>query len=75
MKNLDKFFSKADLPWIKLIWNKYYSNGSLPGNSMNDSFWWRSILRLLNIFKGIASSVNRNWRLFCSGKIFGMVEF
>jgi hypothetical protein len=39
MKNLDKFFSKADLPWVKLIWNKYYSNGSLPGNRMNGSFW------------------------------------
>jgi hypothetical protein len=34
IKNLDKFFSKADLPWVKLIWDKYYSNGSLFGNRM-----------------------------------------
>jgi hypothetical protein len=54
MKNLDKFFSKVNLPWVKLIWDKYYSNGSLPGHSMKGSFWWRSILTLINTFKGIA---------------------
>jgi hypothetical protein len=26
MKNLHKFFNKADLPWVKLIWSKYYPN-------------------------------------------------
>jgi hypothetical protein len=36
MKNLRKFFSKANLPWVKLIWSKYYSNGSLPGERKKD---------------------------------------
>jgi hypothetical protein len=31
LKNLDKFFSKAELPWVQLIWAKYYNNGSAPG--------------------------------------------
>jgi hypothetical protein len=53
MKNLHKFFSKANLLWVKLIWNKYYGNGSLPGQRKKGSFWWRSVLRLLNTFKGI----------------------
>jgi hypothetical protein len=39
MKNLHKFFSKANLPWVKLIWNKYYGNGSLPGQRKKGSFW------------------------------------
>jgi hypothetical protein len=54
MKNLDKFFSKVDLPWVKLLWTQYYTNGKIPVNGMKDSFWWRSMLRLLDNFKGIA---------------------
>jgi hypothetical protein len=27
MKILDKFFSKAYLPWVKLVWSQYYVNG------------------------------------------------
>jgi hypothetical protein len=30
MKNLDKFFSKADLPWVNLVWSQYYGNGRVP---------------------------------------------
>jgi hypothetical protein len=56
LKNLDKFFSKADLHWVKLIWSQYYGNGQVPGNPMKGSFWWRSVLSLLNTFKGIAKA-------------------
>jgi hypothetical protein len=38
MKNLDKFFNKADLSWVKLIWSQYYNNGKLPGQAMKGSF-------------------------------------
>jgi hypothetical protein len=31
MKKLDNFFNKVDLPWVHLIWEKYYQNGKLPG--------------------------------------------
>jgi hypothetical protein len=34
IKNLDKFFSRADLPWVKLIWSQYYANGPMPFNKM-----------------------------------------
>jgi hypothetical protein len=37
MKNLHKFYSKDDLPWVKLLWNKYYTNGKLPGQTMKGS--------------------------------------
>jgi hypothetical protein len=54
IKNLDKFFSRADLPWVKLIWSQYYANGPMSDSSKKCSFWWRSILKLLDTFKGIS---------------------
>jgi hypothetical protein len=38
MKNLHKFFNKDDLPWVKLLWSKYYSNGKLPCQTKKGSF-------------------------------------
>jgi hypothetical protein len=54
MKNLDKFFSKADLPWVNLVWSQYYGNSRVPDNLRKRFFWWRSILKLLDTYKGIA---------------------
>jgi hypothetical protein len=54
LKNLHKFFNIADLPWVKLIWIKYYPNGKVPGVALKGSHWWRNSLKLLNTFKGIA---------------------
>jgi hypothetical protein len=51
MKHLHKFFIKAHLPWVKLIWNKYYNNGRVPGQRNKGSFWWKCVLKLLNTFK------------------------
>ena len=30
MKYLHKFYNKADIPWVQLIWNTHYSNGQIP---------------------------------------------
>lgn len=30
MKHLDKFFNKWNLPWVKMLWNKYNDNNTLP---------------------------------------------
>ena len=43
-----------DIPWVHLIWEKYYSNGRLPGSSRHGSFWWKDILKLSNSFKGMS---------------------
>jgi hypothetical protein len=40
MKNLHNFFSKDDLPYVQLIWWKYYPNGKVPDHTMKGSFWW-----------------------------------
>jgi hypothetical protein len=56
LKNLDKFFSRDNLPWVNLIWSQYYNNGHILGNSKKGSFWWRSILKLLTSYKGLAKA-------------------
>jgi hypothetical protein len=56
IKNLDKFFSKTDLPWVNLVWFQYYVNGRVPGNLRKRSFLWRCILKLLNTYKGIGKA-------------------
>jgi hypothetical protein len=47
-KNLHKFYNKVNIPWVQLIWEKYYANGKLSNHTLKGSFWWRDILRLLN---------------------------
>jgi len=60
MKNLHKFFNKHDIPWVKLIWEKHYSNGKLPSHTRKGSFWWRDILKLLSHFKTIEAPIVGN---------------
>ena len=55
MKHMYNFYNRLDIPWVKLIWEKYYSNGQLPVSIPRASFWWRDILKLLSSFKGLAS--------------------
>jgi hypothetical protein len=55
LKYLHKFFSNADIPWVKLVWDCYYSNEKPPGQNNRGSFWWRDIVKLLDKFKGMAS--------------------
>jgi hypothetical protein len=56
MKNLHKFYMKEDLPWVQLLWTRYYSNGKLPGANKKGSFWWKNVQKLLTQYKGIAQA-------------------
>jgi hypothetical protein len=38
LKFLHKFFNSYDLPWVNIIWNKYYSTGGLPSHISIGSF-------------------------------------
>jgi hypothetical protein len=29
LKNLHKFYNREDIPWVNLIWSKYYANGDV----------------------------------------------
>ena len=26
MKHLSKFYNRADLPWVRMVWTRYYTN-------------------------------------------------
>lgn len=54
IKHLHKFFNREGIPWVSLVWKKYYDSGKLPGSSRKGSFWWRDILKLLTKVKGMA---------------------
>jgi hypothetical protein len=45
--------NREDIPWVNLIWERYYQNGKLLGSSIRGSFWWRDITKLLDTFKGM----------------------
>jgi hypothetical protein len=55
LKNLHKFFSRDNVPWVELVWEKHYKNGKLPSHIKKGSFWWRDTLKLLPDFKSLAS--------------------
>jgi hypothetical protein len=54
MKQLHKFYSKVDVPWVRLIWAKYYNTKVPHGTRKVGSFLWKDILRLNVIYRGIA---------------------
>jgi len=55
LKNFFKFFNRLDIPWVNLIWEKYYSNEKLPNHTKKGSFWWRDNLKLLQKFKSLTT--------------------
>jgi hypothetical protein len=55
LKFLHKFLSQADIPWVNLVWAKYYSTGKLPGQKKRGSFWWRDVVSLLEDYKSISA--------------------
>jgi hypothetical protein len=60
MKFLHKLYSKADIPWVHLVWGNYYANGRLPEQQVKGSFWWRDIVNLITPYKGMASVTVQN---------------
>lgn len=55
MKFLHKFFNKSEHSRVSLVWNNYYISDCLPGQQRKGSYWWRSIINLLNTCKVIAT--------------------
>jgi hypothetical protein len=47
---------------VHLVWNKYYLSRGLPGHRNIGSFWWKSTIKLLPNFKGLALPVIGNGR-------------
>jgi hypothetical protein len=54
LKHLHKFYNKCDIPWVQLVWFKYYRNKVPHATREVGSFWWKDIWRLNNIFRGFS---------------------
>lgn len=50
MKQLHKFYSKADIPWVQQVWYKYYRNMVPHAQREVRSFWWKDIFRLKDLY-------------------------
>jgi hypothetical protein len=60
-KHLDKFYNQKDVPWVKLVWNAHYQNGQIPhATTDKGSFWWKDLLKLCDMFRGISSCIVGN---------------
>lgn len=65
MKHLYKFYNKEDLPWVQLIWFKYYSSKVPHVSREVGSFWWKDIMRLNVLFRQITSCEVGNGSSLC----------
>ena len=54
LKILHKFYNKMDIPWVSLIWSTYYNESVVPGEQSVGSFWWKSHIKLIICYKGLA---------------------
>ena len=54
LKYLHKFYNRYDLPWDELIWSTYYTDKIPHASDPCGSFWWKDILKLSPIFRGIS---------------------
>lgn len=65
LKQLEKFYNKNNVPWIHLIWGSYYTVKVPYLSPLKGSFWWKEILRLNVVFRGIVKCSSRRhcWTL------------
>jgi hypothetical protein len=54
IKHLHKFYNRADVPWVNFIWHNHYMNRVPHATREVGSFWWKDVLRLNTLFRGIA---------------------
>lgn len=53
LKQLHKFYNRLDVPWVKLIWSVYYEDRVPHATDMCGSFWWRDVMQLSPIYRGV----------------------
>jgi hypothetical protein len=56
LKQLHKFYSKHDTPWVKLVWSIYSPEAAPHAQTVRGSFWWRDIFKLNNIYRSIITA-------------------
>lgn len=60
IKHLHKFYNKADIPWVSLLWSSYYDGVVPQATILCGSFWWKHVFKLSDNYRALASAtVNR----------------
>lgn len=54
IKHLHKFYNKEDIPWVNMVWN-YYPDGVPHADNLCGSFWWRDIMKLVDLYRNVCS--------------------
>ena len=65
MKQLHKFYNRMEIPWVQLIWFKYFQNKVPHAAREMGSFWWKDILRLHGLYRAIARCKVGNGTSIC----------
>jgi hypothetical protein len=53
LKQLHKFYSKANVPWVTLVWS-LYGDGVPHAQYRRGCFWWRDIFSLVGEYRSIS---------------------
>lgn len=53
LKVLHKFYNRLDIPWVQLIWDTYYADSVPHAVDTCGSFWWRELIQLMPVYRGI----------------------
>lgn len=53
LKFLHTFYNKRDTQWISLVWPTYYEGKVSHTSDACGSFWWRDIMNLSDIYRGV----------------------
>lgn len=73
LKHMHRFYNRHDIPWIKLIWSKYYRENIPHAAAECGSFWWKDIMRLVTDFRGVvAAQLGEGDTSLFFGKNYGM---
>jgi len=54
LKHLSNFNKQAESPWVHFSWDKYYTTKVPHAAREMGSFWWKDVMHLNTIFRGIA---------------------
>jgi hypothetical protein len=54
MKQLHKFYSKYDTPWVSLVWS-LYGDGVPHAMTKRGSFWWKDIFSFVDDYRSITT--------------------
>lgn len=57
LKLLHKFYNQLDIPWVKLIWDTYYVDAVPHARPTCGSFWWRELVKLMPIYRGVTKVI------------------